>query len=153
MEKWVKSLPIAGAAADVNQLYPDYVPAGVAPNAAYAIGQQLRRSMEGTIITLSVESDGTNAGILELYDVAGLEIGADTSSLTAITDAQLTAALAAGTAKLLHEQRFAASGLTPWTAQGPARFMKGLAARVVGAAGTCKINLTTQYGYGLTDRG
>lgn len=153
MEKWVKQLTIAGATADVTQLYPDYVPAGVDPSSAYAVGQQIRRPMEGTIINLSVQTDNSNAGVLELYDINGLELGADVSSSTAITNAELTAAISSGKAKLIHEQRFAATGLTPWDLTGPARFMKGLAARVVGAGGTCKLNLTTQYGYALTDRG
>jgi len=153
MEKFVTPMTIVGAAGNLTQIYPPSAPLGVAPGDPYALGQQYRRPMEGTLVTLSVASDGTNAGILQLYDIDGGQFGADVSSLDAITNAQLTAAIAAGKAKLLHEQNFAGSGLTPWTAQGPARFMKGLAARVVGAGGTCKLNLTTDFGYGLYDRG
>ena len=60
------------------------------------VGQQVRQPCEGQLISLQVCSDGTNAGILELYDISGRELGVNVSSATAITDAVLDAAIAAG---------------------------------------------------------
>ena len=99
---------------------------------------------EGQLISLQVATDGTNALILELYDISGLEIDVDVSSLTAITDSQLDAAVTAGKAKLIFIQNVAGSGLTPFAPVGPARIMKGLAARAVGSAGTCTLNMVVQ---------
>ena len=146
MDRWVCPLTIVASNGNVTQLYP--VPAGSGVNPATATpAQQVRQPCEGQLISLQVASDGTNAGILELYDISGHELGVDVSSATTITDAQLDAAIAAGNAKLILEQNFSGSGLTPWAAVGPARFMKGLAARAVGVSGTCKLNMVVQGGY------
>lgn len=137
---------IGAATGTVQQLYPDYATTGIDPATATP-SQQVRTPTEGQLISLQVASDGTNAGILELYDISGHELGINVSSATTITDTQLDAALAAGKAKLILEQNFAGSGLTPWAPVGPASFMKGLAARVVGSTGTCKLNLVVHGGY------
>ncbi len=141
---------IGAASGTVTQLYPDYAGAGVDPAAA-TVGQQLRYPTEGQLISLQVASDGTNGGILELYDINGMDLGINVSSATTITDAQLDAAIAAHKAKLILEQNFAGSGLTPWAPVGPASFMKGLAARAVGVSGTCKLNLVVHGGYRFLD--
>lgn len=146
MDRWVVDLSIVAASGDVTQCYPTYAAAGVNPATA-TVAQQVRKPCEGQLISLQVASDGTNAGILELYDINGVDLGIDTSSATAITDAQLDAAIAANKAKLILVQNFAGSGLTPWASVGPASFMKGLAARAVGAAGTCKLNMVVHGGY------
>lgn len=130
----------------VTQLYPDYATTGIDPSTATP-AQQVRMPTEGQLISVQVASDGTNAGTLEIYDISGHELGINVSSATAITDTQLDAALAAGKAKLILEQNFAGSGLTPWAPVGPASFMKGLAARAVGSTGTCKLNLVVHGGY------
>lgn len=92
-------------------------------------------------------SDGANAFILEVYDISGIELGIDVSSLTVITDAQLDAAITAKKARLIFKQNVAGTGLTPFAPVGPAGFMKGLAARAVGSAGTCDLNIDVQGGY------
>jgi hypothetical protein len=104
-------------------------------------------SCEGQLISLQVASDGTNGGILELYDISGHELGIDVSTGTAITDDELDTAIANGTAREILVQNFAGSGLTPWAPVGPAAFMKGLAARAVGVTGTCTLNLVVHGGY------
>jgi hypothetical protein len=139
-------LTIVAANGDATQCYPTYAAAGTDPATATP-SQQVRMPTDGQLISLQVASDGTNAGILELYDISGHELGINVSSATAITDAQLDAAIAAGKAKLILVQNFAGSGLTPWASVGPASFMKGLAARAVGAAGACTLNLVVHGGY------
>jgi hypothetical protein len=142
----VVTVPIGSATADIQQLYPAYAAAGAVPATATP-AQQVRYPCEGQLISMQVASDGVQPGIVELYDISGMELGIDVSSLTAITDAQLDAAISAGTAKLMLVQNFAGSGLTPWAPVGPASFMKGLAVRVVGASGTCTLNLVVHGGY------
>lgn len=102
---------------------------------------------EGQLIALQVATDGTNAGTIELYDINGNDLGINVSSAAAITDSQLDAAVTANKAKLILVQNFSGSGLTPWAPVGPASFMKGLAARAVGATGTCTLNMVVHGGY------
>lgn len=92
-------------------------------------------------------TDGTNAFTIEIYDINGMELGIDVSSAAAITNTQLNAAIAAKKAKLIFSQNVAGSGLTPFAPIGPSGFMKGLAARAVGNAGTCALNLAIEGGY------
>lgn len=146
MDRWVVTTSMVAASGDVQQLYPNYAAVGADPATATP-ADQVRRPCEGQLISLQVASDGTNAGILELYDINGSDLGINVSSATTITDTQLDAAIAAGKAKLILEQNFAGSGLTPWSPVGPASFMKGLAARAVGATGSCKLNLVVHGGY------
>lgn len=148
MDRWVCPLTLVTATGDVTQLYPAYAPTGVDPSTA-TTAQQVRKPCEGQLISVQVCSDGTNGGILEIYDISGADLGINVSSATAITNTQLTAAISAGKAKLILKQNFAGSGLTPWAPVGPASFMKGLAARAVGVAGTCDLNLVVHGGYRL----
>jgi hypothetical protein len=146
VDRWTCALTIVAANGDATQLYPSYAAAGTDPATA-TTAQQVRQPCEGQLIALQVASDGTNAGILELYDISGHALGINVSSAAAITDTQLDAAIAAGKAKLILVQNFAGSGLTPWASVGPASFMKGLAARAVGSTGTCTLNLVVHGGY------
>lgn len=146
MDRWTTDLTMVTSTGNVTQLYPDYAAAGTNPATA-TTAQQVRMPCEGQLISLQVASDGTNAGILELYDISGHELGINVSSATTITDTQLDNAIAAGKAKRILVQNFAGSGLTPWAPVGPASFMKGLAARAVGASGTCTLNLVVHGGY------
>jgi hypothetical protein len=151
MEAWSGiSLGFVAAAGNVTQLYPTWCAAGVDPAAA-TNGQQIRQPTAGVLYSLQVETDGTNGGIIEIWDVSGADAGADVSSATTITDAQLDALAARGLAKLIYSQNFAASGLTPPTA-GPRTIMRGLAARFVGSAGVCKLNLVVNGGFRFTTK-
>ncbi len=153
MEGWSGiALTIGSASGDLKQLYPDWAPSGAVPATAQT-GDQLRRPNQGQLTALQVETDGTNALTLELYDIAGDQVGADVSSGTAITHAQLTTALVDGRAKLIFRQNIAGSGLTPITPIGPRGFLKGLAARAVGSTGSCYLNMTVQDGYWYSTRG
>lgn len=146
MDRWVCSLTLGAATGTVSQLYPAWAVTGVAPSTATP-SQQVRQPCEGQLVALQVCSDGTNGGVLELYDINGIDYGIDVSSAVSITDTQLDTAIAANTAKLILKQNFAGSGLTPWAPVGPASFMRGLAARAVGATGTCDLNLVVHGGY------
>jgi hypothetical protein len=146
MDRWVVPLTVVAANGDATQAYPPIATAGIDPATATP-GQLVRCPCEGQLVSLQVATDGTNALILEVYDISGIELGINVSSATAITDTQLDAAITAGKAKLIFEQNVAGSGLTPFASVGPARFMKGLAFRAVGAAGTCKVNAVVQGGY------
>lgn len=150
-EGWVCPITAVVATGDLTQLYPAWVSAGVAKSSS-TNGQLLRRPLQGALHSIQVEADGVNGGLIQIYDIDGGQWGADVSSATAITNTQLTAALAAGGAKLIFEQQFAGTvGSGPVNAPGVFRgFMKGLAARMVmddptGAA--CKLDLVVQGGY------
>ncbi len=152
VEGWVCPITAVVATGNLTQLYPAWVTAGVA-KAGSTNGQLLRRPLQGALHAISVEADGSNGGIIQIYDIDGGQNGADVSSGTAITDAQLTAALAATPprAKLIFEQQFAGTvGSGPISPPGVyIGFMKGLAARMVmdTPPGSCKLNLRVGGGY------
>lgn len=146
MDRWIVPLTIVAANGNVTQCYPTYAAAGTDPATA-TVSQQVRMPCEGQLISLQVCTDGTNAGILELYDISGHALGINVSSSTVITDTQLDAAIAAGKAKLILKQNFIGNGSTPWAPVGPASFTKGLAARAVGATGACDLNMVVHGGY------
>lgn len=148
MDRWTCALSIVADTDPATQLFPSWAPAGTDPATA-TTAQQVRMPTDGQLISCQVASDGTNGGILYLWDINGNDLGLNVSSATAITDTQLDAAVAAGKAKLILVQNFAGSGLTPWTNIGPASFMKGLAARAVGATGACTLNLVVHGGFRL----
>ncbi len=154
-EGWVCPLTAVAATGDVTQLYPAWVSAGVA-KAGSTSGQLIRRPLQGALHSIQVENDGTNGGTLQIYDIDGGQNGADVSSATAITNAQLSAAITAGRAKLIFEQTFSGTaGAQIVNAPGVYRaFLKGLAARFSNAAGgggsaqgTCTLNLVVGGGY------
>lgn len=155
MDKFSKTLSMVTDNTGVaTQIFPPWMAAGANPGTA-TVGQLLREPCEGQLINISVNSDLVHAGELELWDISGIELGVDVSSVEppVITATVLNAAVAAGKAKLLLKQQFAASNLTPWAPAGPTRIMKGLAARVIGAAGSANINFTTDGCYRYTERG
>lgn len=147
---WVCSLSAVSATGDVTQLYPANCTAGVAKSSS-SNGQLIRRPLQGALHSIQLETDGTNAGTIQIYDIDGGAWGADVSSATTITNTQLSAAISAGKAQLIFEQNFAGtpgSGIV--NAPGVYReFLHGLAARMVnaGPTGTCKLNLVVGGGY------
>ncbi len=154
-EGWVCPVTAVAATGDVTQLYPAWVSAGVA-KAASTNGQLLRRPLQGALHSIQIQPNGSDGGTIEIYDIDGGQIGADVSSLTAITNTQLAAAITAGNAKLIFQQTFAGTvGSGVVNAPGIFRaFMKGLAARFSNAAGgggspqgLCTLNLVVSGGY------
>lgn len=149
MERWVCALTGVANNGVVTQLYPVNCTVGTNPATA-TNGQLIRGPVEGTLYSMQVETDGTNAGTIQLFDISGLELGVDVSSATAMTDAVVAAAITAGKAKLIYEQNFVAAPTTP-IGIGYASFQKGLAARLV-SAGSCSLNLTVSGGYRKTEK-
>lgn len=153
-DSWVCPLTAVAATGDVTQLYPAWVSAGVAKSSS-TNGQLLRRPLQGALYSIQIEPNGTDGGTIQIYDIDGGDNGADVSSATAITNAQLSAAITAGRAKLIWEQQFAGTvGSGPVNASGIDRdFMHGLAARYTndGPTGTCKLNLVIGGGYWKTE--
>lgn len=148
MERW-SGLPLTAVVAtgDLTQLYPTWFPAGVL-KATATPGQQIRKPTSGVLKGINVQTDGINGGIIEIWDVSGEDIGANVSTATAITNAQLVALQAEGRAKLIFSKDFTAN-VGPFDTTR-VNFMHGLAARYVNAAGTCKLNLGVEGGAYLT---
>lgn len=152
-QAWVASLAAVAATGDLTQLYPDFCPTGTA-KASASPGDQIRRPIEGKLHSVQLETDGSNGGLIQLYDIDGSEAGANVSSLEAITNAQLTALIASGKARLVFEKTFAAATGAETVGIGQFRsFAKGLAARFsnAGPTGTCKLNLVVTGGYRLNE--
>ncbi len=149
MEGWV--VPLTGVAANgnVTQAYPAWAPAGANPAVA-TLGQQLRGAIEGICYSLQIATDGTNGGIIQLYDINGAKAGINVSSATAITDAQLLAMIASGDAKLIYVQNFISTPETPIN-MGVRAFQFGLGLRYVGS-GSCTANLVVTGGYRYTTK-
>lgn len=147
-DAWVVDVTFTAANGNVKQLYPQFVSAGIA-KASATIGQLVRSPAAGALHSLQIKPDGTNAGVIEFYDVNGADAGADVSSTDVITDAQLDGLVARGKAKLLFTQEFVGTvGNGIVNAPGIYRtFTHGLAARFVAAAGACTLNLVCNGGY------
>jgi hypothetical protein len=140
VDAWVVSLPAAAANGDVQQCYPAGIGTNVAKSAATA-GQWVRSPMQGALHAFSVQPDGAQAGVLELYDIDGNDAGANVSTATAITDTQLDALIASGTAKLIYKQTIPSS-VGNQIVSPPGiyiAFMRGLGARYV-SSGTCVVS-------------
>ena len=153
MEGWAGvEVTAVGSTGDLKQLYPNYVTAGVNPATA-TNGQQIRQPCEGIMYSLQVETNLTSAGTIEIWDLNGADGGADVSSATAITNAQLLVAQAAGLAKLVYRQNFLATGITPPNST-PLAFQRGLAARFVmdTPSGSCYLNLKVVGGFRKTTK-
>ncbi len=150
-EGWICPLTaVAATTGIITQLYPVWVSAGVA-KAGSSNGQLIRRPLQGAMHSIQIEPNGSDGGLVEIWDVDGGDIGADVSSATTITAAELALLITAGKAKKIWEQQFAGTvGTGPVSAAGIFRaFMKGLAARFTnaGPTGTCTLNLVVSGGY------
>lgn len=153
MEGWTQALTGVAADGDCEQIYPAWAAVGTDPAAA-TNGQWIRQPCEGILYNLQIMTDGSTAGALELYDMSGHERGINVSSAVAITDTQLDAAIAAGDAKLIFNQNFAATPTTPINIS-PRSFSKGLVGRYVqsgGTGGTITLNLVVQGGFRRTQK-
>ncbi len=143
-DAWVIAVAATASNGNVQQLYPVWAVAGTAKASAVS-GDWIRSPLQGALHAISVQSDGTNAGTLELYDIDGNDAGADVSSLAVITDTQLDTLVAANKAKLIYQQTIPSSaGSNIVNPPGLyIAFMRGLAARFynAGPTGTCTLSL------------
>ncbi len=148
MEGWGGlSLPVVTATGNLTQLYPNFAPAGAA--LPVPPGGVLRRPQGGRVGQMSIQSDGMNGGVIEVWDISGLDAVADVSSGTTITNAQLVSLKALGKAKLLWSQNFAGTPTIPAAGSLAFGFLRGLAARFVGTTGAMSLNIIAEGGYTL----
>lgn len=138
---------------DLTQVYPTWMAAGI-DKATAVNGQKIRKPTGGIINSIQIETDGTNGGTIQIWDINGEMIGANVSSATAITAAQLTSLIALGKAKLLYEMNFTSTVGAVTPAAVDRVFSYGIAARFsnAGVTGACKLNLTVNGGAYLTDK-
>jgi len=136
---------------NLTQIYPNWdqgAGAGQAKGNALPIapGGTLRTPQGGRVGQLSFQSDGSNGGIVELWDINGLDFPADVSSAEAITAAQLTALQARGKAQLIGSYNIAGSPTVPAVGSLAFGFMRGLAARFIATTGFVKLNIIAEGG-------
>lgn len=140
MEAWGSTaLAATTSSGNVTQLYRSSISAGAA--LPIAAGGTLRRPGGGRIGSIVVETDGTNGGVIQLFDINGLDAQADVSSGTTITNTQLTNAINNGVAKKIWEQNVSAAPGSTLVWSQAFGFMRGIAARFVGAAGQVNLNI------------
>lgn len=148
MEGW-GGIPLVGVAAagNLTQLYPNFVTPGDA--LPIAPGGTLLSPKGGKVGQVSIQTDGTNGGYVELWDLSGLYVPVDVSSLKVVTNANLVALQAKGRAKLIWSQNFAAMPAAPVAWALAMGFMWGLAARFVQPAvgAYCNVNIIAEGGY------
>ena len=153
-DSWVVALTAANATTgSIVQLFPTWAPTGVDPFSSHAAGSQIRRPVEGILENVQIQSEGTNGGVIEIWDINGLDGGIDVSSADTITAAQLASLINRKLARLIYTQNFAGgSGATNPTIVGKV-FARGLAARFSnsGPTGDCKLTLTVKGGFELVD--
>jgi len=142
------TLSNVAATGDLVQLYPATVTAGTG---ATTRGTERRKPLSGVLYRAEVYTVSGVGGVIELWDVAGLDRGASNNvdTGTALTNAFLTTEIAAGRAKLLWRQNFAGtSGSRYPVFNQRVPFMKGLAARFVsGDSGNVELSLVCDGGY------
>ena len=143
---WGKvALSFVGATGNLTQLYPNFAAAGAVWPGTTAT--QIRIPTEGYLYSAQVTSDGTNGGEVELWDMSGIWGGIDVSSATTISNAQLVTLQNLGYATLMWRGPFTATSGAATPGNFGMAFSKGLAARFVGAAGSCYLNLVVGGGY------
>lgn len=143
------TLTAVAANGAATALFPNHVTAGAATTTA---GSQRRAQREGVLFRLEVYS--TSGGLFELWDLNGLvseTAGNNNVSLgTVITDAFITAAIAAGKARLIHTAEVTGTaGDRPQLIQNIIPFCKGLVARFsnAGPAGSATVNIVADGGF------
>ena len=128
---------------NATQLFPNDIPTTVSTATYPPVGGgNVRRATEGVLQKIHAASDGVNGGILELWDVAGLDRGADnnTNDQLLLTDAYLQA-----NGKLIDSLRITGTGTENYDMSlnlENLQFNKGLAVRFWNStpAGTLKIS-------------
>jgi hypothetical protein len=156
MEAWSGIQLNAGTATgDIIQIFPTWAPLGQTTLANRTPGLTCRVPRQGTLYSIQVQTDSLNGGTIELWDVSGDDIPVDVSTIPnpPITNAQLTALVSRGLAKLIYSQDFVANSGAATPSAPPRPFLRGLAGRFVntGAVGYCRLNLVVTNGFYLID--
>lgn len=138
MEAFTQGLSAVLAAGNLVQIYHPYCTAG---SGATTQGTLVRKPIAGTLLRIEVQPDGTNGGVIELWDMDGNDGGADVNTSNVITNAQLVVAQNKQKAVKIWSQSFAGAGTARLAVATGTRFANGLVARFVAAAGTCTLNV------------
>ena len=147
MNSQVVTLTAVTSTGNLTQIFPAGMTAGPGTGAP---GSMKRMTSSGCLFRAEVCPDGANGGVLELWDVDGSDGGANVDTGTTITNAQLNVSLALSPrrARLIYTQSFSGAGAGDVRAQSivPAglHINWGLAARFIGAAGTCSLNVSME---------
>lgn len=137
------SLSAVTSTGNLTQLYPTWVSAGLTTTTA---GSLRRHPCEGQLYSIQVKPDGTNGGIIEIWDLNGDDVGANVNTATTITNAELVTAQGLNLARLIYSQNFSGTVGAATTGTGFRPFQRGLAARFVAGAGSCELNLAVDGG-------
>lgn len=143
MTPWIVPLTAVASAGNLTQCYVDTNTPG---SGATTSGTEVRKPTEGVLFRAEVATDGTNGGVIEVWDLNGADGGADVNTATVITDAQRAAAVTLGKARLIWTQNFTGSSGARMAITRAVPFMHGLAARYINGAGTCTLNLLVDGG-------
>lgn len=146
MAAFVITLSAVTSTGNLTQIY---FPGATAGDGTGVSGTQKRFPAGGLLFEAEVQADGTNGGVIELWDIDGNDGGADVDTATVITNAQMVvaAALSPPKARLIYSQSFAGSGTARLAINKGTRFNWGLAARFVAGAGTCNVNFDVEMGF------
>jgi hypothetical protein len=131
------------ATGDATQLFPNTIATTVSTATYPPVGGGLvRRPTDGTLLKLHITPDGTNGGLVEVWDVAGLDRGAtnNVNDATALTNAYLVA-----NGRKLAEMRITGTSTDDYDVSLNLQnfnFIKGLAVRFVNAGPTGKVTVT-----------
>lgn len=154
MEAWSGiTLPFGTAVAPVRQLFPTWAVPGQTSLFDRNPGFTVRRPNQGTLHSIQVRTDGADGGYVEFWDINGEDDRVDVSTpvTPVLTQANIDALVARGMAKMIYRQDFTA-GFGAATPSAPPRpFLHGLAARFVGGAGFCELNLVVVHGFVYID--
>lgn len=134
-----------------TQLYPTTMPA-TASTATYppAGGGYVRRPTEGRTEKIAIAPDGINGGLVEIWDVAGLDRGASNNVNDGVT---MTNAYLVANGKLIWSTRITGSadhGSELAFAIHHLTFEKGLAVRFVSGAGAIDVAPFVEAGFMLS---
>lgn len=150
LSTWIVELDGVTSSGDLTQLFPTWCPAGADPATAVP-GDLLRKPCEGFMRGAQIATDGSNGGVIELWDVNGFDLGLDMSTGETITNAQLNSLITLGKAKQIWSQRFTATAGASTPSIFGKQFVHGLAARYVSGAGTCTLNADIEGGFRLLE--
>lgn len=138
-----RDINAVAAAGDATQLFPNAIPTTVATVVYPPVGGGLvRRATEGVLQKIHIVPDGVNGGVVELWDVAGVDRGAsnNTNDQLLLSNAYL---VANGT--LIDTVRVTGTGTENYDMSlnlENLQFNKGLALRFVNAGPAGKITVT-----------
>jgi hypothetical protein len=138
-----RSISAVASNGNATQLFPNDITATVSTATYPPVGGgNVRRATEGVLQKLHIVSDGVNGGLVELWDVAGLDRGSsnNTNDQLLLSDAYLQA-----NGKLIDTVRITGTGTDNYSVSlnmENLQFNKGLAVRFVNATPTGAVQVS-----------